>query len=128
MLKVLGISFGYHDASASLGEGGRIIASSLEERFTKQKHDPSFPTHAVKFCLDAAGIGPESLDKVIFHEDPQRKFTRVLTSVFSAFPHSRKEFSYAMQAWLGQKLWPINSISKRLKVDPKRIYFLNHHF
>ena len=52
---ILGISAFYHDSAAALIRDGEIVAAAQEERFTRQKHDAGFPTHAVAFCLSEAG-------------------------------------------------------------------------
>jgi carbamoyltransferase len=74
MLKyVLGISAFYHDAAAALIKDGEIIAAAQEERFTRKKHDPSFPVNAIDYCLREANIGEEELDLVAFHDDSYKK-------------------------------------------------------
>jgi len=127
-MKVLGISYGYHDSSACLVVDGRIVAGAAEERFTRQKHDPNFPTYAIEHCLEKARLTPRDLDEVVFHEDPHAKFSRVLCAAVAPFPGSRKEFVNSVKAWLGRKLWSLNTISKRLNVAPDRISYLSHHF
>ena len=127
-MKVLGISYGYHDASACLVIDGRVVAAVAEERFTRQKHDSNFPTHAVEHCLSHAGITSGDLDQAVFNEDPHAKFSRVLCSAMAAFPDSRREFVESMKAWLGRKLWAVNTISARLDMAPARISYLGHHY
>jgi carbamoyltransferase len=127
-VKVLGVSYGYHDASASMVVDGKVVASSAEERFTRQKHDANFPTYAVEFCLREAGLTPQDLDQAVFHEDPHAKFSRVLTSAMAAYPDTRREFVESMKSWLGRKLWAINAISSRLDLPPEKITYLGHHF
>lgn len=127
-MKVLGVSYGYHDASACVVVDGVVVAAAAEERFTRQKHDANFPAFAVEFCLAQAGLGIDDIDQVAFHEDPHAKFSRVLTSALSAFPGSRREFVNAMKSWLGKKLWSLGTISSRLGVDPRKIHYLSHHF
>ena len=77
-MKVLGLSFGFHDSAAALVEDGAIVCADQEERFTRRKHDPSFPTHAAAFCLSAAGIEAAELDAVVYYEDPMAKLDRAL--------------------------------------------------
>lgn len=127
-MKVLGVSYGYHDASACLVVDGRVIAAAAEERFTRQKHDSNFPTYAVEYCLKEAGLSSADLDQAVFHEDPHAKFSRVLCSSMAAFPDSRREFVESMKAWLGRKLWAVNAISARLDLAPDKITYLGHHF
>lgn len=85
-MKVLGVSYGYHDASACLVVDGRVVAASAEERFTRQKHDANFPTWAIEYCLAQGGVSVGALDQVVFHEDPHAKFSRVLTASLAPFP------------------------------------------
>jgi carbamoyltransferase len=102
---ILGISCFYHDAAAALLHDGKLIAAAEEERFSRRKHDSGFPEHAIRFCLEQAGIPPEELDYVVFYEKPMPKFERVLTSIFSTWPRSYKSFREAMILWLNEKLW-----------------------
>lgn len=127
-MNVLGVSFGYHDASASLVVDGRLVAAAAEERFTRQKHDANFPTFAIESCLAQGGLGLADVDHVVFHEDPHTKFTRVLTSSMAPFPGSRREFVNTVRTWIGKKLWALGGISARLDVPPERIHYLGHHF
>jgi carbamoyltransferase len=75
---ILGISAFYHDSAAALVVNGRIVAAAQEERFTRKKHDPDFPQHAVDYCLAKAGLKPEDLDYVGFYDKPLTKFERLL--------------------------------------------------
>lgn len=125
---VLGLSYGYHDASACLVVDGRLIAAVAEERFTRQKHDANFPAFAIEHVLEQAGLSIDEVDVVVYHEDPHTKFSRVLTSSFAPFPSSRKEFVNSVKAWLGKKLWSLNGIATRLRISPKKIRYLGHHF
>lgn len=127
-MRVLGVSYGYHDASACMVVDGRVVAAAAEERFTRQKHDSNFPTYAVEYCLKEAGISAADLDQAVFHEDPHAKFSRVLCSAMAAYPDSRREFVESMKAWLGRKLWAVNTISARLDLPPDKITYLGHHF
>ena len=127
-MKVLGVSYGYHDASASVVVDGEVVAAAAEERFTRQKHDANFPTYAIDYCLKEAGLTTLDLDQAVFHEDPHAKFSRVLCSAMAAYPDTRREFVESMKAWLGRKLWAVNSISARLDLPPEKITYLGHHF
>lgn len=127
-MKILGISYGYHDSSASLTSSDGLLISSLEERFTRQKHDSNFPTNAVEYCLNSAECTIDDIDAIFFHEDPQLKFSRVLTSSFFSYPFSRLEFVASSMSWFGKKLWTFNDISKRLGVRHSKIHYLNHHY
>lgn len=127
-MRVLGVSYGYHDSSACLVVDGEVVAASAEERFTRQKHDSNFPTYAIEACLKQGGLSADRLDQIVFHEDPHAKFSRVLCSAIAGFPNSRREFVESMKSWLGRKLWAVNTISKRLDVAPDKISYLGHHF
>jgi carbamoyltransferase len=124
---VLGISAYYHDAAAAVVADGRVVAAACEERFTRIKHDSNFPHFAIKFCLQSAKVAPEELDAVVFYENPQLKFTRVIASTLADFPSSRKFFVSSMKEWLKRKLWLQNEISSELAIHPKNIHFALHH-
>lgn len=126
-MATLGLSYGFHDASAAIVHGGKVLATAAEERFSRQKHDASFPRAAIAHCLEASGLRLQDLEAVVYHESPTATFTRVIASALGSFPHSRREFTAAMKAWFGKKLWVENEIAKRLGLDPRRIRFLNHH-
>ena len=122
---VLGISCFYHDGAACLIEDGRIVAAAEEERFTRRKHDASFPVHAIEYCLAEAGIGPERIDHVVFYEKPLLKFERILSSYLETFPHSHTAFVRAMGIWLKDKIWTRDAIRQHL---PKgELSFGEHH-
>lgn len=123
----LGLSYGFHDATAALVRDGQLIAAAAEERFTRQKHDDAFPKRAAEYCLATAGITVQDLTKIAYHERPAQTFTRVIASSLAAFPRSRREFTGSMKAWLGRKLWVASDVSKRLGVDPALIAFHGHH-
>ena len=78
MSNILGISAYYHDSAAALLRDGDVIAAAQEERFTRKKHDPGFPAHAIEYCLNEAGIGLTDLDSVVFYDKPLVKFERLL--------------------------------------------------
>ena len=103
-MNILGISAFYHDSAAALVRDGRIVAAAQEERFSRKKHDPGFPTHAVAYCLEAAGIGPEQLDHVVFYEKPLLKFERLLETYIAYAPRGFRQFVMAMPDWLRRKL------------------------
>lgn len=127
-MKVLGVSYGYHDASACLVIDGKVVAAAAEERFTRQKHDANFPTYAIEHVLTASGLQTKDVDRVVFHEDPHAKFSRVLTAALAPFPSSRREFVNSTKAWLGRKLWSLGTLAARLDVAPEKIRYLSHHF
>ncbi len=126
-MNVLGVSCYFHDAAAALVRDGRLVAAAEEERFSRKKHDPDFPTRAIEFCLARGGIRAEELDHVVFFEKPFRKFERLLLSTMQTFPRSHRVFREAMVAWFGDKLWVKHRLERELGVAPDRILFSEHH-
>lgn len=126
-MHILGISCFYHDAAAALLRDGHLVAAAQEERFTRVKHDPSFPSHAIAFCLRQAGIATQDLDYVVFYEKPFLKFERLLLSILGTFPRSWKVFRESMLAWFGEKLWIKSLIRGKVGVEDKKILFCEHH-
>ena len=104
MTLVLGISAFYHDSSATLLRDGEIIAAVQEERFTREKYDPRFPTHAVKYCLREGGIEAPDLDLVAYYEQPLTKFDRLLETYLAFAPRGFDSFRHALPVWVRQKL------------------------
>jgi len=123
---ILGISCFYHDASATLLKDGELVAAAAEERFTRQKHDTSFPINAINWCLESAGVGIADIQYVGFYEKPFLKFERVLSQHLAMFPLSLKTFLSSLPAWLTEKLRVVKIIKKRLKYDGP-ILFVEHH-
>jgi carbamoyltransferase len=126
LMKVLGISCFYHDSAAALVEDGEIVAAIEEERFSREKHDNSFPEKAADFCLDRAGLTVEDLDKVVFYEKPIQKFDRILETAADEFPRGYRFFSEAMPEWLGTKLRIRKKIRNELGFAGD-IEFVEHH-
>jgi carbamoyltransferase len=124
---ILGISCFYHDAAAALLHDGMLIAAAEEERFSRRKHDSGYPTHAVTFCLEQAGITADELDFVVFYEKPLPKFERVLTTALATWPRSTVVFREAMITWLNEKLWIKDRIRRQVAVSPEKILFVEHH-
>ncbi len=102
---ILGISAYYHDAAAALVRDGDIVAAAQEERFTRKKHDPEFPGNAVRFCLDAAGIGLADLDAIVFYDKPLLKFERLLETYYAFAPRGLRSFLASMPVWMKEKLF-----------------------
>ena len=123
---ILGISCFYHDASATLLKDGKIVAAAAEERFTRKKHDVSFPVNAVNYCLESQGIKIEEVDYVGFYEKPLLKFERILYQHLHAFPKSYKVFVGNMPSWFNEKLRVMRFIKKKLKYK-KDVFFVEHH-
>src|SRR5436190_23301174 len=104
-MRALGISAFYHDSAATLVENDGIVAAAQEERFTRKKHDPAFPSNAVAYCLREAGIAADQLDHVAFYEKPLVKFERLLTTYIACAPRGLRSYMMAMPLWIGEKLW-----------------------
>jgi carbamoyltransferase len=104
-MRVLGISAFYHDSAAALVEDGQIVAAAQEERFTRKKHDPSFPRNAIAYCLAEAGVRLDELDHVVFYDKPFLKFERLLETYVAFAPRGFRSFKMALPLWLGEKLF-----------------------
>jgi carbamoyltransferase len=128
MTAVLGISAYYHDSAAALVVDGEIVAAAQEERFTRVKHDHGFPTHAIAYCLEAAGLRPGDLDYVGFYDKPFLKFERILETYLAYAPVGFRSFLKAMPLWLRQKLHLPREIRRELDGEyRRRIVFTEHH-
>jgi carbamoyltransferase len=123
---ILGISAYYHDSAACLLADGRIVAAAQEERFTRVKHDASFPRKAIDYCLREAGIATSDLAEVVFYEKPLVKFDRLLETAVAMAPKGLRPFLMAMPMWLGEKLWIAKEIQNELELE-KPVLFGNHH-
>ncbi len=126
-MKILGISCFYHESAAALIIDGKIVAASAEERFSRIKHDASFPQKAIDFCLEFAGIKIKQLDYIVFYEKPFLKFERNLTISLNYFPESLSFFVDSMKNFLTEKLWIKSIISQKLEVNPDKILLVPHH-
>lgn len=124
---ILGISCFYHESAACLIKDGEIIAASAEERFSRIKHDSSFPAQAINFCLKQAGASVGQLDYVVFYEKPFIKFQRNLLISLRYYPKTLPFFIESIKNSLSQKLWVKSIITKQLKVSPEKILFVPHH-
>ncbi|MBT3380682.1 MAG: carbamoyltransferase [Lentisphaerae bacterium] len=126
-MNILGISAFYHDSASALVSDGRIVAAAQEERFTRIKHDASFPRCAAEYCLDQAGIDVDSLDYVVFYEKPLRTFDRLLETYLAFAPRGFSSFSRAMPLWLTDKLHLKRKIRKGLGGYAGPLVFTEHH-
>jgi carbamoyltransferase len=130
---ILGISAFYHDSAATILVDGKIIAAAQEERFTRKKHDSSYPFNAIEFVLDFAKIKLSDVDQIIFFEKPFLKFERLLETYVAFAPRGFKSFCMAMPVWLKDKLFQKKMLFNELKRndnnfnDIKKIYFSDHH-
>jgi len=133
MKKILGISAFYHDSAASIIVDGKIIAAAQEERFTRIKHDPSYPFNAIEFVLNYANIKLNDIDQIVFFEKPFLKFERLLETYVAFAPKGFKSFCMSMPIWLKDKLFQKKILFNELKKhdknfnDDKKIYFSDHH-
>jgi len=115
MTKILGISAYYHDSAATLVVDGHIVAAAQEERFSRIKHDPSFPQKAVEYCLSAGNCLVDELDVVIFYDKPMLKFERLLETYLANAPKGFRSFLRAMPIWLKEKLYLKNVLRQELR-------------
>lgn len=111
---ILGISAYYHDSAAALISNGVLVAAAQEERFTRKKHDPDFPTRAVTYCLSQAAIGLDQVEAVVFYDKPLLKFERLLETYLSFAPKGLGSFLKAMPVWLKEKLYLKRELRHRL--------------
>ncbi len=123
---ILGISCYYHDSSAVLLKDGEILAAAQEERFTRKKHDTSFPINAINYCLDSQQIRTADIDHIAFYEKPLLKFERVLSQHLQSFPKSLKTFLSSTPSWINEKLRIIRKVRKALGYE-KDVFFVEHH-
>ncbi len=131
-MNVLGISAYYHDAAAALVADGVIVAAAQEERFTRKKHDPRFPHHALRYCLEAAGLKSlAEVDRIVFYDKPFLKFERLLETYLSFAPRGFMSFKTAMPVWLKEKLFLKDLLKKEFAkhgaMEVKNLLFSEHH-
>jgi carbamoyltransferase len=126
-MNILGLSFYYHDSAAALIKDGVVDSAVLEERFSRIKHDLSFPEKSIQFALKHAGITARELDFVVFYEKPFRKFHRILETVRTNYPKSAPVFREAIRNWFVDKLWVKTEIAHRLNIPSEKILFTEHH-
>ena len=131
-MRILGISAFYHDSAAALVEDGRIVAAAQEERFTRKKHDASFPHNAIGYCLDAVGAKLSGIDHVAFYDKPFLKFERLLETYVAFAPRGFTSFKMAIPLWLKEKLFQKSLLRKELKtfdeeISVEKLLFTEHH-
>ena len=112
---ILGISAFYHDSAACLLVDGKIVAAAQEERFTRVKHDNSYPANAINFVLKRSNIKLSDVEKIVFFEKPFLKFERLLETYVAFAPKGFISFSKAMPIWIKEKLFQKNLLFKKLK-------------
>jgi carbamoyltransferase len=123
---ILGISCYYHDSSVALLKDGIVAAAAQEERFTRKKHDTSFPINAINYCLKSQNITIKDIAYVGFYEKPFLKFERVLSQHLEMFPRSFKTFLSSTPSWINEKLRTTKTIKKKLKYKGD-VLFIEHH-
>ncbi len=131
---ILGISAYYHDSAAALISDGNITAAAQEERFTRKKHDASFPENAIEYCLNEAKIDLAEVEYVVFYDKPLIKFERILETYLSYAPRGFQSFLAAMPIWLKEKLFLKTTLKRELSAlgdlkikDLPQLVFTQHH-
>ena len=133
MTSILGISAFYHDSAACLLKDGKIIAAAQEERFTRKKHDSSYPHYAIEFVLNCGNLRLSEIDQIVFFEKPFLKFERLLETYVAFAPRGFISFTKAMPLWIKEKLFQKNLLFNKLKNHDKNyksdqnIFFSDHH-
>ena len=133
LTSILGISAFYHDSAACILNNGKIIAAAQEERFTRKKHDPSYPRNAIEFVLKYAKLKLSEVDYIVFFEKPFLKFERLLETYVAFAPRGFVSFAKAMPLWIKEKLFQKNLLFKKLKQhdnnykSDENIFFSDHH-
>ncbi|MFZ5802024.1 MAG: carbamoyltransferase N-terminal domain-containing protein, partial [Candidatus Omnitrophota bacterium] len=125
-MNILGISCFYHDSAAALIRGGKILAAAQEERFTRKKHDFSYPENAIRWCLADAGLQVKDLDYVAFYDKPFVKFERILETYLAFAPRGIRSYLQAVPVWIKEKLWIKDLIQTKLGY-PGKVLFPEHH-
>ncbi len=133
MTSILGVSAFYHDSAACILKDGEIIAAAQEERFTRKKHDSSYPRNAIDFVLNFSDLKLSEVDQIVFFEKPFLKFERLLETYVAFAPKGFISFSKAMPVWIKEKLFQKNLLFNKLKEHDKNyksdqnIFFSDHH-
>lgn len=123
---ILGISCYFHDSAAAIIIDGKVVAAAAEERFTRKKHDNTFPINAINFCLDFAGIAANEITAVSFYEKPMVKFERVLHQFIQSFPDNRQTFFESFPQWFTHKLQVRETLTEKLEYHGP-VTFVEHH-
>lgn len=126
---ILGISAFYHDSAAAVIRDGEIVAAAQEERFSRKKHDPRFPRHAINYCLEEAFIEPSELDAIVFYDNPVLTLDRVIKSCLTAGPGAAHQFETAARSLLGVKVWIQDYVNRTVGSLGKegKLLFTEHH-
>lgn len=126
-MKILGLSFFYHDSAAVLLVNGMLVAAAEEERFSRRKNDSGFPQNAISFVLKEGRIKASDLDYIVFYEKPFLKFDRIFKTLLTTFPSSPQVFIETIKHLFLDRLWIKALIVKKLKIDENKILFSQHH-
>ncbi len=127
-MKILGLSFGYHDAAAALVQDGVILAAAQAERFSRKKHDERFPAQAIDFCLDSAGLEARNLDAVVYYENTALKWDRIVSSYLDEIDKQPQYLERVIGSWIyNSKFDPEYQIADYLGLPIERIAALSHH-
>ncbi|MDQ3064184.1 MAG: carbamoyltransferase [Acidobacteriota bacterium] len=132
-MNILGISAFYHDSACAIIQNGEILAAAQEERFTRKKHDASFPSNATSFCLKYTGLSIDELDAVVFYDKPLLKFERLLETYYSFSPRGLQSFLTAIPVWLKEKMFLKKLLRDGLReIEPYnkkklKLLFPEHH-
>jgi len=132
MIVVLGLSYYYHDSAAALVIDGEIVAAVQEERFTRKKHDSSYPVHSINYILNEGGVNLSQVDYIVFYDKPLLKFTRLLKTYLAYVPKSFTQFEQAIPVWLREKLFLKERLINNLKkldetFNTDKLLFSEHH-
>lgn len=130
-IAILGISALYHDAAAALVVDGEVVAAAQQERFSRVKHDPSFPLDAIEYCLQEGAVQLDGLTAVAYYDKPLTTFVRVMKSYVAAGPRGIRTFPRAMNEWSTRKLWTSLEIERGIRTlgweMPEDLYYAEHH-
>lgn len=130
---ILGISCFYHDSAACLIKDGLIIAAFEEEKFSRKKHDESFPLNSIEFCLKEAGISIDSVDKIVFYDKPLLTLDRIIETYIAFAPKGLKSFVYSLPIWVKDKIYQKQKLLEEFKKlsnneNEMNLYFSSHHY
>ena len=126
-MNVLGVSVGYHDASAAIVTDGALAWAGAEERYSGLRHDPNLPRRAIAAGLRTTGLRASDLDAIVLYEEPHAKFPRVLVSTLAAFPRGIGRFIQATRDWTTERLWAAHQLAEALDVPIERVRTVPHH-
>ena len=132
MTVVLGLSAFFHDSAAAIVINGEIVAAAQEERFTRKKHDPSYPVNSIEYCLFESGLSLDQVDYIVFYDKPFLKFERLIETYIDISPRGFQSFRMAIPIWLREKLFLKEMLIREFKksdktFDSKKLMFCEHH-